>query len=289
MTHGTRRILASLLLALLLAACATSPTGRRQLMLVPEDMAIQQSAQAYVAMLAPYRKEQKLDPDPEVTQQVRRITDRLVAVAKEMYPRTRDWDWQVHVIDDPETVNAWCMAGGRMAVYSGLLKKVRPTDDELAQVMGHEIAHALANHVAEHMSVAMASAIGATVVGSAIAAKHEHYGLALTGAALAAKLAIELPNNRTQEAEADRIGIELAARAGFDPRAAVTLWEKMAKVSGNGPPEILSTHPAPAHRMEAMRKLVPKMMPIYEQALRRLRKEGKAREGKVGDGGVRRP
>ncbi|RMG50334.1 MAG: M48 family peptidase, partial [Gammaproteobacteria bacterium] len=151
------------------------------------------------------------------------------------------------------------------------LEKVRPTDDELAQVMGHEIAHALANHVAEHMSVAMASTIGATVVGTAIAAKHEHYGLALTGAALAATLAIELPNNRTQEAEADRIGIELAARAGFDPRAAVTLWEKMARVGGKAPPEILSTHPAPEHRMEAMRALVPQMLPIYEAARKKYR------------------
>ncbi len=252
------------LLIALLVACATSPTGRRQLMLVSEQEAINASKEAYVQMLAPLAKEGRIDSDPALTRRVRRITDRLIVQAERMRPETRNWEWSVKVIDDPQTVNAWCMAGGRMAIYTGLIQQLKPTDDELAQVMGHEIAHALANHTAEKMSVALATMVGITAVGAA--AGEEHRGAALAGAALAAKLAVELPNSRTTEAEADRIGIELAARAGYDPRAAVTLWQKMSRLGGGRVPEFLSTHPAPENRIEALRALVPKMMPLYEAA-----------------------
>lgn len=254
----------ALLVAALLVACATSPTGRRQLMLVSPQEAVNASKQAYVQMLAPLEKEGKIDTDPELTARVRRITHRLVAVAVKRFPQTRNWEWSVKVIDDPKTVNAWCMAGGRMAVYTGLIQQIKPTDDELAQVMGHEIAHALANHTAEKMSVALATMLGVTAVG--VAAGEEHRGTALAGAALAAKLAVELPNSRTAEAEADRIGIELAARAGYDPRAAISLWQKMAKLGGGRPPEFLSTHPAPENRSRTLQALVPKMLPLYETA-----------------------
>ena len=253
-----------LLTAALLVACATSPTGRRQLMLVSPQEAVLASKQAYVHMLAPLEKEGKIDSDPELTARVRRITNRLVAVAVKRFPQTRNWEWSVKVIDDPKTVNAWCMAGGRMAVYTGLIEQVKPTDDELAQVMGHEIAHAVANHTAEKMSVALATMLGVTAVGAA--SGEEHRDTALAGAALAAKLAVELPNSRTAEAEADRIGIELAARAGYDPRAAISLWRKMARLGGSRPPEFLSTHPAPEHRSRALQALVPKMLPLYEAA-----------------------
>ncbi|HEB66768.1 MAG TPA: M48 family peptidase [Gammaproteobacteria bacterium] len=259
-----RRFGTLILLTALLVACATSPTGRRQLMLVSEQEAINASKQAYVQMLAPLAKEGRIDSDPTLTRRVRRITDRLIVQAERMRPETRNWEWSVKVIDDPQTVNAWCMAGGRMAIYTGLIQQLKPTDDELAQVMGHEIAHALANHTAEKMSVALATMVGITAVG--VAAGEEHRGAALAGAALAAKLAVELPNSRTTEAEADRIGIELAARAGYDPRAAVTLWEKMSRLGGGRVPEFLSTHPAPENRIETLRALVPKMIPLYEAA-----------------------
>jgi predicted Zn-dependent protease len=153
------------------------------------------------------------------------------------------------------------MAGGKMALYTGLVEKIKPSDDELAQVLGHEIAHALAKHSAEQMSVAMASQVGVLAVGIAA----ENKGLALTGASLAAALAIQMPNSRAAESEADRIGIELAAKAGYNPRAAVTLWQKMAKVGGKGPPEFLSTHPAPGNREKNLASLIPQMMPYYEQ------------------------
>lgn len=251
-------------LAFLLAACATSPTGRTQLMLVSEDQAIAYSKQAYLQTVADLDKEGKIVTDPAITRRVQTITDRLVVQAGIMRPATRKWNWEVKVIDDPEQVNAWCMAGGKMAVYTGLLQKVEPTDDELAQVMGHEISHALANHTAEQMSVAMATSIGLGVI-SASSDKPEQ---AAALGALAATLAIQLPNSRTAEREADRIGIELAAKAGYDPRAAVTLWQKMEKVGGDTPPEFLSTHPSPGNRQETLRKLAEEMMPYYERARR---------------------
>ena len=230
-------------------------------MLVSEETAISSSKEAYVQTLKPLQEEGKVDNDPAMTARVKKITERLVAQAVQMRPATANWDWTIKVIDDPETVNAWCMAGGKMAMYSGLILKLDASDDEIAQVMGHEISHALANHQAEKMSVAIASTIGIVAVGVA----SDRPGVAMTGAAAAAALAIKLPNSRTAESEADRIGIELAAKAGYDPHAAVTLWEKMGKVSGEGPPEFLSTHPAPANRKQALSALIPQMMPYYEK------------------------
>ena len=142
-----------------------------------------------------------------------------------------------------------------MAIYTGLIDQLKPTDDELAQVMGHEIAHALANHTAEKMSRAMAINAGVVAVGVAA----DNRAVALTGAALAAKLALDLPNSRTAESEADRIGIELATRAGYAPEAAVSLWQKMEQEGGGGPPQFLSTHPAPGNRQKALGELVPEM------------------------------
>ena len=254
------------LVLLLVSGCATSPTGRSQLMLVSESQAIEASRTAYLETLQPLAKQGKLDNDPALKRRVERITGRLVAQAVRMRPETRQWEWSVAVIDDPDTVNAWCMAGGKMAVYTGLIEKLHPTDDELAQVMGHEIAHALAKHQAEKMSVSLASQLGVLAAGVIGAAATDRPGLLTTGAAAAALLAVQLPNSRTAEAEADRIGIELAAKAGYDPRAAITLWDKMAKLSETRPPEFLSTHPAPESRKAALQALVPRMMTYYRRA-----------------------
>ena len=252
---------------LTLAACQSNPvTGRSQLMLVSESTAISESKQAYSALLQPLAKDGKIDSDPATVTRVHQITSRLIAQAIKYRPETQDWEWSVKVIDDPKTVNAWCMAGGKMAVYTGLIQQIKPTDDELAQVMGHEISHALAKHSQEKMSRALALQVGLGAL--AITQSNSQYaGLTLTGAQAAAVVALELPNSRTAESEADRIGIELAAKAGYDPRAAVTLWEKMATVGGgNGKSrtDFLSTHPAPVKRMETLASLVPQMMPYYE-------------------------
>jgi predicted Zn-dependent protease len=252
-------------LALLVAACATSPTGRKQLMLVSEDQAISSSRQAYAQEMGKYQKEGKLVTDPQVLKRVAVITERLVAQAVKMRPDSAQWQWSVQVIDEPKTVNAWCMAGGRMAIYTGLIKQVDPTDDELAQVMGHEIAHALANHTAERMSTAMAANAGIIAAGLL----SDKPGQTMALAAAAATVAIKLPNSRTSENEADQIGIELAAKAGYDPRAAVTLWQKMAKVGGSSPPEFMSTHPSDETRQQRLGALAPKMMPYYQAQVAR--------------------
>ncbi|MGI9247084.1 MAG: M48 family metallopeptidase [Steroidobacteraceae bacterium] len=256
------KTLLALTLALLVGACATSPTGRKQLMLVSEDQAISASRQAYAQEMGKYKKEGKLVTDPRVLNRVQVITERLVAQAIKARPDSAKWQWSVQVIDDPKNVNAWCMAGGRMAIYTGLIQKVDPTDDELAQVMGHEIAHALANHTAERMSVAMASNVG--VLAAGILSDKPGQSMAL--AAAAAQLAVQLPNSRASESEADQIGIELAAKAGYDPRAAITLWQKMAKVGGSSPPQFLSTHPSDETRQERLSRLAPKMLPYYQAA-----------------------
>jgi predicted Zn-dependent protease len=251
--------LAACLIALVASACATSPTGRSQLMLVSEKTAIEASAQAYRETIGELQEEGKISQDPALKARVNRITAKLIAQAIRMRPDTAGWDWEITIIDDPDTVNAWAMAGGRMALYTGLIEKVEPTDDELAQVLGHEIAHALAKHTAEKMSVAMATQMGILAVGVASDSKSRDIALA----SVAAQLAINLPNSRTAEAEADRIGIELAAKAGYDPHAAVTLWQKMGQVGGKGPPQFLSTHPSPENREEKLKSYIPQMMPFY--------------------------
>ena len=263
-------------LLLLLAACQTSSlTGRSQYMVVSEQMAVSQSAAAYVQMMGELDKKKKIEAGTEREKKVREITDRLVAQAVRVRPDAKGWAWEVKVIDDPKTVNAFCMAGGKMAIYSGMWEKLRATDDEIAQVMGHEIAHALADHTRERMSIAMTSAAVTTAAAVAItvAGGDERAGLALTGAQLASVLAIQLPNSRESEAEADQIGIELAARAGYDPKAAVTLWQKMGKEDG-GPPEFLSTHPSPQNRAARLAELGARVQPLYDAA-----RAGKPAEG----------
>ncbi|MGH9554470.1 MAG: M48 family metallopeptidase [Terriglobales bacterium] len=250
--------------ALALCACQTNPiTGRQQLMLVSEEQAISESKQAYVAMLQPLQQKGQIDSNPAVTARVRTITGRLIAQAIKYRPETESWEWSVKVIDDAKTVNAWCMAGGKMAIYTGLIDQLKATDDELAQVMGHEISHALAKHTTERMSRAIAMQMGLGVL--AATQQSSSYGdLTLTGAQMAALVALELPNSREAESEADLIGIELAAKAGYDPNAAVSLWDKMGKVGGGSSGfDFLSTHPAPQKRMETLAALVPKMMPYY--------------------------
>jgi predicted Zn-dependent protease len=238
-----------------LAGCATSPTGRSQLMLVSPESAIVESKKAYISTVDDLDKKDKLLNDPALSKRVATITGRLVTIAIQKFPASAKWEWSVAIVDDPKVVNAWCMAGGRMAVYTGLFQKLKLTDDEFAQIMGHEISHALANHTAEQMSRAMATTLGVVAVG----AMSDHPTVAMGGAAMAAKLALDLPNSRTAELEADQIGMELAVLAGFDPDAAVTLWQKMAAQGSANPPQFLSTHPAPGNREQTLASMIPAM------------------------------
>jgi predicted Zn-dependent protease len=257
-----------LVLLALLAGCATSPlTGRDQYLLVSESMAVSQSAAAYSQMMGELSKKKQIETGTPRAEKVKGITDRLVKQAVLVRPDAAGWAWEVQVINDPKTVNAFCMAGGKMAIYTGMWEQLKATDDEIAQVMGHEIAHALADHTRERMSIAMTTALATTVAAVAIGSRDSGpgAGLALAGAQLAAVVAITLPNSRQGESEADQIGIELAARAGYDPKAAVTLWQKMGK-QGKTPPEFLSTHPSPQNRAAHLAELGAQVEPLYQAA-----------------------
>jgi predicted Zn-dependent protease len=241
-----------------LAGCEQNPvTGRTQLMIVSEEQAQSASVQAYAKTVADAQGKRRLDTDSARTARVRAITSQLVGQAKALAPGTAGWAWEMHVIDDPN-VNAWCMPGGKMAVYTGLIDRLAPSDDELAQVIGHEISHALLQHGRERMSRAVATNV-ALQVGSIAT------GVNLTGLESVAMVALEMPNSRGAELEADRLGIELAAKSGYHPEAAVTLWQKMAQASsGARTPQWLSTHPSDETRLAQLRSLVPQMMPHYE-------------------------
>lgn len=258
-----------------LTGCATnSMTGRSQLMIVSESAAINKSSSLYDSMIDAYDQKNKVSTDVALNERVRTITNRLVERAVLYKPDSQKWKWQVNVIESEE-VNAFCMAGGKMAVYTGLIDKIQPTDDELAQVMGHEISHALANHTAEKMSVDLLSKIAVAAVTVAVAASDQSNSQAqrnqnirttqdlaiLTGAAF-----VTLPNSRGAETEADKLGIELAAQAGYSPQAAITLWEKMMAETGNkSKGDFMSTHPSPPNRIEAFQALIEPMNKIHAE------------------------
>ena len=256
--------------AALVSGFATNAmTGRTQLSIVSEKTAIAQAASAYDSMVGDLKKQNKLSTDGKTVARVHLIADKLIQQAVRYRPDIVAWSWEIEVIDDPEVVNAFCMPGGRMAVYSGLIEKVSPTDDELAQVIGHEIAHALAGHGAEKMShQAMANAV---VLAARAAGRNSSQQQANQNIAAFAALAfINLPNSRETESEADKLGIELAAKAGYDPAAAVSLWEKMMKATGNKSKfDFLSTHPAPPRRIEALTELQPPMRRYFDEARQR--------------------
>lgn len=256
-----KKVISLTLISAAIAGCATTLTGRNQLMIVSPDSAIVESQKAYASTVGELDQNDQLVTDPAWVKRIETITGRLVTEAIKLDPDTKDWDWSVAIIDDPDTLNAWCMAGGRMAIYTGIVTQLNLNDDEIAQIMGHEISHALANHTAERMSraVLMNGALAATAVVT------DNNGYVLTGTAMAAKVALELPNSRTAESEADEIGIELATRAGYNPDAAVSLWKKMAEAGGGGGPEFLSTHPSPDNRASTLDKLGEKMLPLNPQ------------------------
>lgn len=235
--------------------------------LTPSPQQVDQAArQQYAQVLGDATKKGALNVDSRQTERVRAIAQRLTphtAVFRDDAPR---WNWEVNVLKSDE-VNAWCMPGGKIAVYTGLIQKLSITDDELAAVMGHEIAHALREHARERMGRAQAAGLGAAVAEIGI---EIFTGVRLGGAGDSfAQAMFVLPNSRENEQEADRIGVELAARAGYDPRASIRLWEKMAKVSGgNAPPQWLSTHPSNESRIRDLQDYSQRVLPLYEQARR---------------------
>ncbi|MCX7961112.1 MAG: M48 family metallopeptidase [Burkholderiales bacterium] len=257
------------LVAALLAACQTVQTtspgavgvDRPQTMLVSAETVNRGAANAYRRVLEDARRKGRLNNDPTQLARVREIAGRLIGQTGVFRPDAPGWRWEVNVIGSKE-VNAWCMPGGKIAVYTGLIERLQATDDELAAVMGHEIAHALREHGRERASQALAQGIGLTVLGVALGMSEAAMDLTQ----LVLDLTFNLPNSRTDEVEADRIGVELAARAGYDPRAAVSLWEKMQRAARAQPPEFLSTHPSHETRIAELREVSQRVMPLYEAA-----------------------
>lgn len=229
--------------------------------LVSEAELEQEAGKQYSDLIAEARAKNLLDRNAAQVKRVRAITQRLIRQVGVFRPESAQWSWETHVLTSNE-VNAWCMPGGKIAVYTGLLDKIKPSDAELAAVLGHEIAHALREHARERVSQQMVTGLGVQVLSIALGTP----GVSDLGGKLA-DVMFNLPNSRTHETEADLMGVELAARAGYDPRAAVTLWQKMgAADSGNAPPEFLSTHPSAASRISELQAASQRVMPLYEQA-----------------------
>ena len=241
-------------ICLALAACGTAEqapvTGRTQNMLVSEADVVSESGKAYGEVLAKYRQDGKLDANPAELERVRRVVLKLVPQAVAIRPDTAQWHWEVHVASLP-SVNAWCMAGGKMMVYDGLIEKLRVTDAELAAVLSHETAHALARHQQEQISHERQRQL--FTLPFSVAAK---IFLPVDPTSTISELAFGLPFSREQEAEADRIGLTIMARAGYDPRAMITLFQKMEAESKQKTPEFMSTHPSDDTRIEAIRRAI---------------------------------
>jgi predicted Zn-dependent protease len=257
----SRAALFALAAMTILAGCQTVQTTqpgvvgveRKQHMLVSSEQMDQAAADAYRKVLEGAKAKNALNKDPAQVERVRRVANRLMPNTGAFRP---------DVLDSPE-VNAWCMPGGKIAVYSGLLAKINPSDDELAAVMGHEIAHALREHSREQASQQAAQGLVIGVLGAAAGVSDTTQQLSQ----MLLDVTFNLPHSRQDETEADRIGVELAARSGYDPHAAVTLWEKMMKIAGgNQPPQMLSTHPSSEKRIEDLKVYSEKVTPLYRQA-----------------------
>ena len=271
---SANRIIAAISLVLSLAVlggCETTTTGgavganRSQLMLVSSAQLDQMAAQSYAKLRSDAAHKGALNQDHAMLARVRAIAARLEPQTRVFRADAPGWQWEVNVISS-NALNAFCMPGGKIMVYSGLINQLHLTDDEIAIVLGHEISHALREHSREQVSQAMAAqtAIG---IGAAL------FGLGEGSAGVANagyEALIATRFSRTDESEADRIGLELTARAGYDPRAGVSLWQKMINASQGGrPPEFLSSHPAETNRVQQIQSLLPTVLPLYDAARRR--------------------
>lgn len=253
-----------------LSGCQTTTSGgavganRSQLMLVSSQQLDQMAAESYNKLLSEAAQKGVLNTNQAMLARVRTIASRLEPQTKVFRADAPGWKWEVNVISSND-LNAFCMPGGKIMVYSGLITRLNATDAEIAVVLGHEIAHALREHSREQMSQAIAAQTAISVGASLI-------GLGQSSADIAAagyQAFIATRFSRADESEADRIGLELAARAGYDPRAGVSLWQKMMSANqGGSPPEFLSSHPADSSRVQTIQALLPKVMPLYEAARR---------------------
>lgn len=267
-----------LLTAALVAACNERPAPQRDgvdvgknsafTKLVPAEQIEKTAEQQYLQLQKQAASKQALLPrDHPQVQRLQGIARNIIPHALAWNPRARDWKWAVSLIRSPQ-VNAFCMPGGKIAFYTGILDQLQLTDDEVAMVMGHEIAHALREHARERMGKGAVTE-GLARVGGAVVAAWLGVDPRLTdGAARGGASLAKLSFSRSDETEADLVGMELAARAGYDPRAGVSLWHKMSAASKGAPPQWLSTHPSGQARIVEIEKNLPKVLPLYERARR---------------------
>ncbi len=241
---------------------------KSRLLLLPAATVERTAAQQYAQLMRQAAQRGLLNTDRRQVERLRAIARALIAHSTRFHKDAGRWRWEVNLISS-RTVNAFCMPGGKIAFFTGILEALELTDDEVAAVMGHEIAHALLEHGRARMSEQVLKSLGI-----ALAATVFNLGqLSTEILAQAANLALSLPYARKQETDADLVGMELAARAGYDPRAAAELWRKMARLTartGRGePPQFLSTHPAHATRIREIEANLPRVVPLYEAARRR--------------------
>ena len=263
--------LSGLSLAVLLAGCqAVNTTSgdsvgveRKQYMfsMLSTQEVNQMYAQSYQQTLSEAKSKGQLDKTSANAKRVDAVAKRLIAQAPKLRADSAQWAWEVNLVDSDE-LNANCGPGGKIIVYSGLIDKLKLTDDELAAVMGHEIAHALREHGREAMSKAYGMEIAKQGAGALLGLGQDTMALADT----VVEYSLTLPNSRENENEADLIGLELSARAGYNPNAAITLWQKMSKASEGAPPEFMSTHPASSSRIANLQAAIPRVEPLYKQA-----------------------
>ncbi len=252
------KITAAVILALLFIGCTKAPiTGRNQLIMVSPQQEMALGYQSAKQVL----QTEKISTDPEKNAMVKRVGERIATVSGQ-----NNYAWEFFVIDKDDEPNAFCLPGGKVFVYSGIFKYIS-SDDELAAVMGHEIGHALARHGAERMSTGQLTQITGQVLGAVMQGRGnpENTAMVMQAFGIGSQLGVMLPHSRTQEYEADHIGLVLMAKAGYNPQSALSFWQKFGN-SGKTPPEYLSTHPAPQHRIEQIQSLLPKVMPIYQSA-----------------------
>ena len=231
--------------------------------LVPAQEVENAAAQQYHQLMQQAAAKRALaQPDHPQLQRIRAVAQRLIPQAKPWNDRVPKWNWEVNPIGSNQ-VNAFCMPGGKIVFFSGILEQLKLTDDEVAMVMGHEMAHALREHARERMAKNALTSVGANVLVQVLGMGQ--VGQVLTG--YGAQL-LSLKFGRADESEADLVGMEIAARAGYDPRAAVTLWKKMGQANKASPPQWLSTHPSGTSRIAELEKNLPRVMPLYERARR---------------------
>lgn len=252
----------------ILSGCESTTTGgavgaqRSQLLLVSSAQLEQMADESYTKMKAEANQAGALNQDSAMLQRVRTIANRLKPQTGVFRNDAPGWNWEVNVLSSKE-LNAFCMPGGKIMVYTGLINQLQLTDDEIAVVMGHEIAHALREHSREQVSQAIAAqttiGIGSQLLGWGASAAD------MANTAYNALVATKF--SRNDETEADSIGLELAARAGYNPQAGISLWKKMMSAqSGGRPPEFLSSHPTDSRRIQHIEALLPTVMPLYENA-----------------------